>query len=110
MLRQFGPMADEFLKAFRVTSDADVPRVQAAFVRDLWFASNSRIWGRLQTKTGKSKIYRFYWDHMPPVSEASKDFGAFHGSQVVHALNTLDRWNLPWSLLDRHLADVMSSY
>ncbi|MDF0581984.1 carboxylesterase/lipase family protein [Bradyrhizobium yuanmingense] len=108
--KQFGPMADEFLKAFPVTSDADVPKIQAAFVRALWFANNSRTWARLQTKTGKSKIYLFYWDHLPPVSGASKDFGAFHGSQVVYALNTLDKWNLPWGSFDRRLADVMSSY
>jgi para-nitrobenzyl esterase len=103
-------MADEFLKAFPVKSDADVPATQAAIARDQMFAWSSRTWGRLQDKTGKSKIYLFYWDHMPPVSPESIGFGAFHSSEIVYAQNNLNTWNLPWQPVDRHLADVMSSY
>lgn len=68
-----------------------------------------RTWGRLQGRTGTSNIYLYYWDHTPPVIEASKKFGAFHGSDIVYALNNLGTWNLPWSPVDQHLADVMSS-
>ncbi|OAF14060.1 hypothetical protein AYJ54_42925 [Bradyrhizobium centrolobii] len=108
--KRFGPMADEFLKVFPVTSDADVPNAQAAIVSTDWMGWVSRAWGRLQAKTGKSNIYLYYWDHMPPVIEASKRFGAFHGSDIVYELNTLDTSNPPWRPADRKLADVMSSY
>ncbi|MFQ3459001.1 carboxylesterase family protein [Bradyrhizobium sp. UFLA01-814] len=108
--KRFGPVADEFIKAFPVTSDADVPNAQSAFLLGQWYAWPSRTWGRLQAKTGKSNIYLYYWDHAPPVSGASKRFGAFHGSEIVYALNNLNMWNLPWGRVDRRLADVMSSY
>ena len=85
-------------------------RAQAAIARDQMFAWSSRTWGRLQAKTGKSKIYLFYWDHVPPGRPESAAFGAFHSSEIVYAQNNLSTWNLPWQPVDRHLAEVMSSY
>lgn len=109
--QRFGPLAGEFRKAFgEVTSAADVSNAQAAFARDENYAWGSRAWGRLQAKTGKSNVYLYYWDHTPPVIESTKSFGAFHGSEDVYFHNTLNMWNLPWRAVDRHLADVMSSY
>ena len=108
--KQFGPMAAEFLKVFPVKTDADAAHVQAEVARDEMFAWSSRTWGRLQDKTGKSKIYLYYWDHVPPGRPASAAFGAFHSSEIVYAQNNLRTWKLPWQPIDRHLAAAMSSY
>lgn len=108
--KRFGPMADEFLKIFPVKTNADAVRVQAEVARDQMFAWSSRMWGRLQSKTGKSNIYLYYWDHVPPGRPESAAFGAFHSSELVYAQNNLRAWNLPWQPVDRHLAAAMSSY
>lgn len=109
--QEFWPLADKFLKAYPVTSDTDVPSAQAALVRDLMYAWNGYSWARLQAKTGQSKVYLYYWDHVSPVGEPfEQNFGAFHGSDIVYALNNMGAWNLPWRPVDRRLGDVMSSY
>jgi len=108
--KKFGPMADDFLKAFPVKTDADAVKARAAVSRDQMFGWSSRTWGRLQAKTGKSKIYLFYWDHVPPVAPETEPFGAFHSSEITYAQNNLKTWNLPWTPVDRKLADAMSSY
>ena len=108
--KKFGPMADDFLKAFPVKTDADAVNARAAVSRDQMFGWSSRTWGRLQAKTGRSKIYLFYWDHMPPVAPETKPFGAFHSSEITYAQNNLKTWNLPWTPVDRALAGTMSSY
>ena len=108
--KRFGTMAPDFLKAFPVKTDEDAVHAQAAVARDQMFAWSSRTWGRLQAKTGKSKIYLYYWDHVPPGRPESAAFGAFHSSEITYAQNNLSTWDLPWTSEDRKLADTMSSY
>ena len=107
---RFGPMADAFLKVFPVNSDADAVKAQTSIARDQMFAWGSRTWGRLQTKTGKSKIFLFYWDRVPPGRPESAAFGAFHSSEICYALNNLGTWKLPWEPVDRKLAGIMSTF
>jgi para-nitrobenzyl esterase len=108
--RRFDGMAEEFLNIFPVSTDLDAVRVRAEIARDTMFAWQARTWACLQSKTGKSKAYLFYFDLIPPGRRELAIFGAHHSAEIVYALNNLRTWDLPWTDQDRKLAAAMSGY
>jgi para-nitrobenzyl esterase len=64
-------------------------------------------WAILQAKTGKSKVYLYYFTHVPP---GEPNYGAFHSAEFGYALKTLKFWNRPFVQWDHQLAENMSSY
>ncbi len=110
--RRFGDLADTFFKLYPAGSDEEANASQLAAFRDeLGFVM--RNWARLQTKTGKSKAYLYYFTHEPPLAEGSprggRGSGATHGAEAQYVFENL-LGNRPWTALDRQLADTISSY
>lgn len=110
--RQFGADADEYLRIFPFKTDADAREAQAASMRDQTFGWEMRTWARLQTQTGKSKVYLYYLSRVPPLPDAAW-LGAQHGAEIPYAFN----WpagkhstSVAWQDVDRRLADQVSSY
>jgi para-nitrobenzyl esterase len=93
-----GPVVDGFMLP------EDVVRDEVGFVM--------RNWARLETKTGKSKAYVYYFIHEPPVAAGSKGGGrgrgATHTAEIPYVFQ--NQGNRPWTDVDRQLSDTMSSY
>ncbi len=53
-------------------------------MRDTAFGWHTWTWARLQTKTGKSKAFLYYFDHHPeyPVDSPKAGFGAAHSDEM----------------------------
>jgi para-nitrobenzyl esterase len=62
--QRYGDMADQFLKLYPAGSDPEANASELAAFRDElgWVQRN---WARLQSKTGKSKAYLYYFTHEP---------------------------------------------
>jgi para-nitrobenzyl esterase len=106
--RRFGDLADTFLKLYPAGSDDEAYASQLANFRDeLGFVM--RNWAQLQTKTGKSKAYLYYFTHEPPVAAGARNLGATHGAEAQYVFENLAPGR-PWTDLDRQLADTISSY
>ena len=106
--RKFGTLADEFLKLYPAQTDEEAALQNNASARD-----NSRIstwlWGTLWTKASNLPLHTYFWTHAIP--GASHDTrGAFHGSEIPYAFNSLDALPQPWTRQDRAIAETMSSY
>jgi para-nitrobenzyl esterase len=110
--RQYGADAATVLKLYPFTSDHEARAAQAAAMRDRTFGWEMRTWARLQTQTGKSKVYLYYLSHVPPLPNAEW-IGAQHGAEIPYAFNwpngTLSA-AVPWTDADRKLAEQVSSY
>lgn len=110
--RRFGDLADTFLKLYPAGSDAEATNSQLAAFRDElgWVM---RKWAELQTATGKSKAFLYYFTHEPPSGAVSprggRASGATHGAEAQYVFENL-LGNRPWTELDRRLADTISSY
>jgi para-nitrobenzyl esterase len=106
--RKFGPLADDFLKLYPASTDAEAALQNNASARD-----NSRIstwlWGTLWRQTNFLPLHTYFWTHAQP-GPTHDTRGAFHGSEIPYAFNSLDAVNLPWTREDRQIADTMSSY
>ena len=106
---RFGALADTFLKLYPAGSDAEAESSQLASFRDElgWLM---RTWARLQSTRGKAKSYLYYFTHIPPSAQGTPSRGATHGAETSYVFDNLVPATLPWSNLDRQIADAMSSY
>ncbi len=121
---RFGKFADEFLKVYPATTDAEALAQSYALYRDdRW---GIREWARSQAKTGKSKSYLYYWTHGWPFRPGIKfaeqaqatQLGAFHASELAYVFGFLDAWNYQstsgpyhqYTDADYKLSDTMMSY
>ncbi len=111
--RRYGDLADQFLKLYPAGSDEEANASQLAAFRDElgWVMHN---WASLQTKTGKSKAYLYYFTHEPPEGanaspRGGRGSGATHGAEAAYVFENL-LGPRPWTDLDHQLADTISSY
>jgi para-nitrobenzyl esterase len=72
-------------------------------MRDSTFGVQMRTWARMQTKSGKSPAYLYYFSHIPPGAE---HYGAYHASEIAYVFGT----GRNWQDADRQLSETMSSY
>jgi para-nitrobenzyl esterase len=107
--RKFGDAADEYVKLYAVTSDAEAqPAAHMACADEInW---NMRQWAVAQAKQGK-KAYTYFFTHIPTLNGGPSPQGATHTAEISYA------WNNPkgqatqtWNEVDTKLADMMSSY
>jgi para-nitrobenzyl esterase len=106
--RQYGPMADEYLKLYPAGTDEQAARAQSESSRDQALVS-MYLWARERAKTSKTPSFIYLWDHTLPGPDADR-YGAFHTSEVPYVLNTLAMSDRPFTPKDRAIADMMSSY
>lgn len=118
--KYFGDRTEQFLKLYPVRSDADVPTVGAAAVRDGGMATSMRSWALGQLAKGKAAAYVYMYSHPhsyePGVAIADLNpatAGAYHTSEVPFFLLTQDVYNRirqtrAWTEYDRALANRMS--
>ena len=111
--RRYGDLADAYLKLYPAGSDEEANASQLAAFRDElgWVMHN---WASLQTKTGKSKAYLYYFTHEPPAGQGASPRGGFgsgatHGAEAAYVFENL-LGARPWTDLDRQLSDTISSY
>jgi para-nitrobenzyl esterase len=93
------------LKIYPAATDQEARASAAAAIRDQTFGWEMRTWARLQTKTGRSRAFVYYFSRVPP-GPAGARLGAYHASEIRYVFDNI-RSPLP---ADRKLADTMSSY
>jgi para-nitrobenzyl esterase len=108
--RMYGEHAEDFLKAFPSTTQAETTESQRALSRIPTFAWQSHAWADAQSKSAKSKVYLYFFNRVAPGTPEQTKYGAHHTGEVPYALNTLAMWDRPFEPADRKLADDMSSY
>jgi para-nitrobenzyl esterase len=109
--RRYADQAPDFLKLYPFTDDKSARAAQAASMRDQTFGWEMRTWARLETQTGKSKVYMYFFSHVPP--GIRPEMGAQHGSEIAYVFDYPNHKNAPdtpWADYDRKLADTLSSY
>ncbi len=107
----YGDYADKILAAYPAGSDAEALRSARDLFRDSAFAWNTWSWARLQSKTGKGKIYVYYFSHRPPYPDTPqfKGWGAAHGGEIAFVFGTFAA-NASVTAADHAVSDEMSSY
>jgi para-nitrobenzyl esterase len=106
--KRYGDKADEFLKLYPAATDEQAQIAQRESARDQALVA-LYLWARVRSKTAKTKVFEYLWDHPLPGPDAAK-YGAFHSSEIPYVMNTLDESKRPFTDADRKIAAMMSSY
>ena len=113
--RTFGDLADKYLKVYPAGNDEQAAKSAAAFRTNRAMA-NARTFVRLQSKTGKSKAYWYFFTHLSPFPEGlvwggrpAKAWGAYHGGEIVYVFNAFPLQDWPWRPVDLKVGDIVSS-
>jgi para-nitrobenzyl esterase len=107
--RRFGEAADDYVKLYGVTADAQAqPAAHMACGDEInW---NMRQWAAAQAKAGR-KAYTYFFTRIPTVNNAPSPQGATHTAEISYAFNNpKGQANQTWNDVDIKLADQMSSY
>lgn len=107
----YGEYADKILAAYPGSTDAEALRSSRDMFRDATFAWPTLTWARLQSKTGKGKVYVYYFSHRPPYPNAPafKDWGAAHAGEIAYVFGNFTA-AMPAAATDRTVSDEISSY
>ena len=108
---RYGSFADSLLKAYPADS-ISVPKTARDLSRDAAFGWQTWSWARLQSKTGKSKVFYYYFDQHPDYSKDSPryGYGSPHGQEVAYVFENLDTTNPQTTKTDLDISDKMGTY
>lgn len=109
--KRYGPFAEKLLAAYPAGVDS-VPKTARDLMRDAAFGWQTWAWATLQAKTGKSKVFYYYFDqHAPKLAGTPEaDHGMPHGVDVPYVFQTLDRNDAKHRPDDFAISDLVSTY
>jgi len=107
----YGEYADKILAAYPGGTDAEALRSSRDMFRDTAFAWPTWAWARLQSKTGKGKVFVYYFSHRPPYPDTPqfKGWGAAHAGELSYVFGNFSA-AMPPRDADRAVSDQVSSY
>ena len=110
--QRFGPFGDKLL-AIYAPGERTVAKTARDLSRDVMFGWHTWVWASLQTKTGKSKAFLYYFDQHPdyPADSPRAGYGAMHGSEIPYVFEHLGLGNRPKpSAEDEAISEAMAIY
>lgn len=105
---RYGPHADKLIAAYPAGGDPP-PKTSRDLMRDAAFGWQTWAWARLQAKTGKSRVYYYYFDQHPE-GPGQGDKGAFHGADVAYVFGHLNPSNPQLRQDDHDISEAMVTY
>ncbi|GGA79239.1 carboxylic ester hydrolase [Edaphobacter acidisoli] len=110
--KEFGATADEFLKLYPSSTDAEAVESAGDLVSDRFIIYSTWSWLEAQVATGGSPVYRYRFDLGSPGDKFHlAAMGAFHSDDIEYVFGTLDsRQQAVWRPEDRKLSDEIQQY
>ena len=108
---RYGKFADDLIKAYPAGENT-VPKTARDLMRDAAFGWHTWSWARLQSETGKSKVFYYYFDQHPnyPKDSPRAGYGSPHAQEVAYVFEHLDSSNPQTSKTDLAISDALSTY
>ncbi|MBK7131362.1 MAG: carboxylesterase family protein [Bacteroidales bacterium] len=108
---RYGKFADDLIKVYPA-AETSVPKTARDLARDAAFGWQTWIWARLQSKTGKSKVFYYYFDQHPdyPKDSPRYGFGSPHGQDVAYVFMQLDKSKPETTQSDFEISEAMGTY
>ncbi len=116
---RYGKFADQFLKTYPATTDAEALAQSYAASREI-YGRGLWAWARARAATGKTSTFMYYWTYAPPwlpgvkfeQQDPATKLGAYHGSEIPYVFFNLEAYadQRKYTDGDAKLADTLSSY
>jgi para-nitrobenzyl esterase len=107
---RFGPFAGKILEAYPGETEEQTYTSSADIARETMFGWPSWTWARLQSSTGNSKVFMYYFDQKQP-QDPRLPFtlrGAPHAAEIKYVLENIDAKT--YGEADLKLSDMMGTY
>jgi para-nitrobenzyl esterase len=107
---RFGKFSDRVLELYPGSTEQETYTSSADIFRETAFAWPSWAWANLQSETGKSNVFVYYFDQQQPASPFSpvKPRGAGHAAEIPYVFDHLDKNQ--FGAEDQQLANAMINY
>ncbi len=111
--QRYGRFADRLLAAYPGGETPVAKKTARDLTRDTAFGWHTWTWARLQQKTGKSKVFLYYFDEHPQYAGDSPraGFGSAHASELPYVFRQLREHNRPPATpKDEAMSDLLRTY
>lgn len=108
---RYGKFAEALLKAYPAGAES-VSKTARDLARDAAFGWHTWSWARLQSASGKAKVFYYYFDQHPdyPAGSPKAGYGSPHGQEVAYVFEHLDKQNPQTTETDLGISDAMGTY
>lgn len=108
---RYGKFADDLIKAYP-PGEKSVPKTARDLMRDAAFGWQTWSWARLQSQTGKSKVFMYYFDQHPdyPKDSPRYGYGSPHAQDVSYVFQHLNSTDPQLTKSDFDLSEAMATY
>ena len=105
-------LAEEYIETYPAKTDREARESRANFETDLRYGWDMWTWARIQAKTGRAKVFSYYFAHSPPYPQGSPfaDWRAGHWAELRYVFDHLSQEPWAWTEADRALANEMATY
>jgi len=107
---RFGKYADTILQLYPGNTPEQAASAGGDIKRDIDFAWPTWAWARLQSRTGKSNVYMYFFDQPQPPNTPMASDGALHGSEMLFMFQHMEQRPFPWRPEDYKLSEMMVDY
>ena len=109
---EFGTNAQKFLSVYKAISDEEAQFSAGDYAGERFITFSTWRWLEAQVDTGKSPVYRYFFDLGSPGDKYhAAILGAFHSDDIEYVFGTLDsRPEAVWRPEDRKLSDQIGAY
>jgi len=102
----YGAQADDALKAYSASTDAEVKATATALASDRFIGYATWKWVDLHARTGDKPVYRYLFSRSRP-----GETGAYHAVEIEYALGNLPlNPRYAWTDNDRKVSTTMQTY
>jgi para-nitrobenzyl esterase len=111
--QRYGRFADKLLAVYPGGETPAEKKTARDLTRDTAFGWHTWTWARLQAKTGKSKVFLYYFDEHPeyPADSPRAGYGTPHSEELPYVFRQLTEHNRPAPTpKDEALSDMMRTY
>ena len=107
-----GKLPATALAHYPSTSDEEAFQSRAALERDVRFGWDMWTWARLQARTGRSKVFYYYFAHVPPAPTDSPwaRWGAGHWAELAYVFGHPNPAPGAWTREDVALSEAIIGY
>lgn len=103
----FGPVGEKIMEVYPATNDKEALYAVQDIFRDVAFGWGTWAWANLQSRTGKSNIYMYYFAQQSQNSILKECRGATHVAEMPFIYDW--HWG-PMTDVDTHMAQIMPQY
>ena len=116
---EYGPFAERMLQLYPASSDGETFAALSDIFRETAFAWPTWAWAVLQQKTGKGRVYLYYFDQFNenggmfggpggPGGQRPRPRGAGHASELSYVFG--QSWGRPFEGPEKAVSDAMNEY